>query len=146
MVLLLAPVVDRSLLEDSLSWMEISNSIVDEMLLHGNLQAEARKYELQQLQHLFNQIPPLSPERPLSEGHHAIMSTPFPRNRNDVMPMSAVSDQHTVDTNQHRFDPSFFDEAVWQNGFTADQLLMVADNLDLDGLEWMTAGSSTADG
>ena len=141
MVVLLTPVVDNSLLHTSFPWLNMIYNILDEMVLQGNLQASSRKAELEQLHQAFMQMPDLSDEVDTANDAGIMQNA-----ENDIggQGMGAIVMPHdaTGVTAQSRYDLNFEDEIFWRNAFTADQLLNVADNLDLDGIDWMTTGSS----
>jgi hypothetical protein len=111
--------------------------ILDELIQQGHLQAAARKKEMQQLQEIFHQLPTrlaqhLSESNALGQGGN----TEQQRNLNIGIPIE------DTDRGAPNFGYEFLDDAIWRTTFTADQLTTVADGLDLDGIEWMTTGSS----
>lgn len=142
MVLLLAPTLDESLLGSQSLWLEMSDAILDEMLLHGNFQAAARKSELRQVHQIFSNLA-LIPARRQGPGAN-LGGQPESEQQNtaSAMPSSTNPNHPLPDLGPPRPHNGFWDDAIWQQGFSADQLLMVADTLDLDGLDWMTTASS----
>ena len=136
MVLLLAPEVDCELLANDFPWLDMAYAIFDEMILQGYLQATARKTELQHLHQVVTQIP--SSARPTVEATAPQGSGQ--QNPENVTHTTTMTD--SLQMNAGHFDYNFLEDAMWRTAFTADQLMTVADTLDLDGIEWMTAGSS----
>ena len=133
MVLLLAPVLDGELLTNNASWLDRICALFDEMILHGQLQASSQKSELQHLQQVFCSIP-----YPLTE------SPDFPdravANSQPTAPNAAQS--YGLEPDQAIMDITFDEDAIFRTDFTAEQLMSLADTLDLDGIDWMTTGSS----
>ena len=128
MVLLLAPLLDPDLLSNSTPWLDLLYSVLDEMIAQGQVQATKRKAELQRLQQVFDHLPlPLTetPEVPAQLPLDPMMTTQMP-----------------IITGDGPDDYGFADDAIWRTDFTAEHLMAVAENLDLDGFEWMTTGSS----
>lgn len=166
MVLFLIPVVDNSLLENRTSWAETAYDVLDEMVLCGNRNAAARKSDLQQLEGIMAQIPYSSPDRraiarnhgarPHSGGHvndgAPFDAAGFSASRvdlrqlqplNEMMEQSAFNQVSMADQLFMQTSTEPLQEHIWNDGYTAEQLLMVANSLDLDGLDWMMTGSST---
>jgi len=141
MVLLLATVVDQALLGNQFPWLQMTYAILEELISEGHLQAAARKNDLQQLQQVLSLIPNSAAVR---ESQHPHPSQPTGLAQysefNDHESSANFHDPNFASNNQT--DLSFVDDTFWRTGFTADQLVNVADTLDLDGIEWMTTGSS----
>lgn len=121
--------------------MEMTFNVLNALISQGQVQASARKRELLQLQNIFSQIP-IHTSRITSELNSIQASQPF----DNALDESHLQNQEiaigsVLDAGQ--IDYEFLDEAIWRTAFTADQLMNVADNLDLDGLEWMTTVSSS---
>ncbi|KAL9616678.1 MAG: hypothetical protein Q9160_008466 [Pyrenula sp. 1 TL-2023] len=166
MVLFLIPVIDNSLIENRASWAETAYDVLDEMILCGNRNAAARKSDLQQLEAIMAQISYSSPNRqatvrtqdarPNSGGHvnggQPFNVAGFSASRVDLrqlQPLDEMMEQSTF-SQVSMADQLFMQtpseplqENIWNDGYTAEQLLMVANSLDLDGLDWMMTGSST---
>jgi hypothetical protein len=140
MIVLLTPAVDSTLLQTSFPWLHMIYQILDEMVLHGCLQAAQRKAELEQLHQAFMQMPNLSDE---GLEQSAEIGPGVDVHGMNPQGLGAIVMPHDMaGTAGHDF--SIDDDIFWRNAFTADQLLNVADNLDLDGIDWMTTGSSNA--
>ena len=138
MIVLLTPAVDSTLLQTSFPWLIMIYNIFVEMLLHGNVHAAQRMAELEQLHQAFMQIPPNS-----DDGIDQAAGLGPQDDVHGIGPhgLGAIVMPHDM-TAAAGHDFSIDDDIFWRNAFTADQLLNVADNLDLDGIEWMTTGSS----
>jgi proline utilization trans-activator len=125
MVLLLAPILDRELLATQSPWLDMAYTILDEMISQGQLQASARKEELHRLQQLFQHFT------------HPLPLTPAAQNS-----ISHLGQAQGMDDFGDMLDGDFIDDAIWRTDLTAEQLMAIAENLDLDGLDWMTTDSS----
>lgn len=124
MVILLAPVLDRDLLPSQSPWLDMAYTILDEMISLGQLQAFARKQELQRLQQVFREFP---------------LSLPISADVPDML--HGMPQPSDLDDFSNALDGDFIDDAIWRTDLTAEQLMAIADTLDLDGFEWMTADS-----
>jgi len=140
MILVIAPTVDISLQESQAPCLEIAYGILDEMAFRGNLQAGARKSEVLQLQQILNQLPSSFATREAIRQSIASQLEPV---SSSLDSLTEADQRLQVNSRQTQYNPDFMDDSMWQNGFTADQLMMVADSLDLEGIDWMTMGSST---
>ncbi|KAL6241345.1 hypothetical protein RBB50_011818 [Rhinocladiella similis] len=137
MTSLLAPFVDRELLATPQPWLDMVHGILDELIRQGHLQAAARKAEMLQLQEILYPTPtPLGPNSSILDdrGPGGIAE---PQNGSTV-----ENPSQDTGLGASHFGYEFLDDAIWRTTFTADQLMTVADGLDLDGIEWMTTGSS----
>lgn len=131
MALSLAPHVNREFLATQPPWLEMAYSILDELMIQGHVQAAARKTELQQLQQMLGRLR----TREVNSLEH--------RDAGDGVQhqdLSIPDLDGTEGIDMYNFD--FVDQAICRTAFTADQLMAVADGLDLDGIDWMTAASS----
>ncbi len=144
MVLLLAPVVDQAFLGSHSLWLHMAYAILDELISQGHLQASARKTELQQLQHVFSQMTgSTTTTRGRHGDSHGLQPGSAQQNELSIDPSTAIDLSDTMAPGNNQFDLGFIDDAFWRTGgYTADHLMNVADTLDLDGIEWMTTGSS----
>lgn len=135
MVLFLAPVIDTSLLDSYIPWADIAYSVLDEMVFYGNLAAGARKSDLQQLESILNQIPFSFSRRAINSTPHT--TEPLSTDPNKDLPGDDSAQSGIQPGGSHILEINeFSEENLWENGFTADQLLMVANTLDLDGVDW----------
>lgn len=112
-------------------WLDMAYTILDELFGQGLLQAAARKSELQQLQKIFNHMPQPSQNESIDELQAAVMQQ---------QPLNITG----MEADYSNFGTEFIEDAIWRTAFTADQLMNVADTLDLDGIDWMTTGSNSA--
>ncbi|EON62593.1 hypothetical protein W97_01817 [Coniosporium apollinis CBS 100218] len=132
MALLLAPYVNRELLATQFPWLGMAYSILDELTIQGHIQAAARKTELQQLQQVLIQLPTREVNA-LEHRHEGEAG------QHEDLSMANLGGSEGIDMS----NSDFVDDAIWRTAFTADQLMAVANTLDLDGIEWMTTGSET---
>jgi proline utilization trans-activator len=137
--------IDASLLEGHGPWSEVAYSILDEMASRGNMIAVFRKRELQKLASVLSHLPPPKPgSQPEAERDHygrenaQNASTGIPPNWN---PLNASNQMGTTN-----LDYQPFDGTLWPDELTAEQLMVIADSIGLDGLDWMTTslGDSSA--
>lgn len=135
MTTLLAPFVDRELLATPQPWLDMVYEILDELILQGHLQAAVRKQEMEQLQQIFRQSPTFAAAQNTT-GFHGASAEQLQGDQN------AGGPNHETGLDMSHFGDAFLDDAMWRTPFTADQLITVAEGLDLDGIEWMTTGSS----
>ncbi|KAK5081033.1 hypothetical protein LTR05_008350 [Lithohypha guttulata] len=129
MVLLIAPLVDSELLTTQFPWLDMAYATLDELGAQGLLNARARKGELQQLQKVFEQMPQPSQNDFVDEEQAVFM-------QQQAMHLN-------MDSENPNFGYEFIEDAIWRTTFTADQLINVANTLDLDGIDWMTTGSNS---
>ena len=123
--------IDASLLEGHEPWSEAAYSILDEMASRGNMIAVFRKRELQKLASVLTHLPP-----------------PTSRTRQQPEPDLQGSNRVTFNPNKmhapkqmglSNMDYGLFDNTLWPDDLNAEQLMLLADSLDLDGVDWMTA-------
>jgi len=124
MILTMCTAIDASLLEGHASWSEVAYSILDEMISCGNTIALLRKKELQKLASILSTLPP-----PGTPSQLQPYSNPWahggPLTSSNREAMAGGVD-------------SMLDTSQWQDELSAAQLMLIADSLDLDGLDWMT--------
>ena len=133
MILIMGKVIDTRLLEDETFWTEAAYTILDEMISCGNMVAVMRKQELKHLTEVLSHTRP--PFHASVQRSGDCDRTPMP---SDTQARNNLS---VPDRNGH-----FTGDTFWNDEMTADQLLGIADALDLDGFDWMTAsldGAST---
>ncbi|KAH0392946.1 hypothetical protein KCU89_g12928, partial [Aureobasidium melanogenum] len=122
-ILLMAAVIDPSLLGEEIQLTELSYRILDEMATRGNQVAGFLRLELQQLKTILSQAAPM--------GHRQVSITDsFISNR-----VNAASDE-----NSGGILPPFMDcdisDANWQYTMTTEQMIQVADSIDFEGIDW----------
>lgn len=127
--------IDPLLLEDHGQWSDTAYTILDDMASQGNMIAVFRKRELQQLANVLHMLPPVSVgETEIDHGQYD----------GDTLLASTNETSDYVNPAPHRntgegeLDDRVFDDAFGQDDLTAEQLMLIADSLDLDGLDWMT--------
>ncbi|OAG42695.1 hypothetical protein AYO21_02978 [Fonsecaea monophora] len=156
LVILMAHAVDTLFIKDSTPWSSVAYSILDEMIRRGNLVAALMKSELQQLESTLRQLPVRDTERrrpsvevPSITGLGGNKMTA----KDAAQPSSSYELLASRESGPQLFQPGFGDthrpsstatlsqgtDAFWQtDGFTGEQLVNVADSIDLDGLEWLS--------
>ena len=130
--------IDASLLEGHGPWSEAAYDILDEMASRGNMIALFRKRELQRLASVLSQLPPTIMTGQPGAGHAQ-------RGRLDPPTMDSgyfshgnlLNTANQMGTATMDYQP--FDNNFWQDEMGAEQLMLIADSLELDGLDWMTA-------
>ncbi|KAL4913252.1 hypothetical protein BDW62DRAFT_205681 [Aspergillus aurantiobrunneus] len=113
-VLLLAPTLDSALLESRRPWLKKSYLILDDMISRGNLIAQFRKSELEQMSALLYQLAPdrRQPEDP-RKGHEIELSSPLP-------PAYRVPELPTLN-----------------DGLTTAEIMAVAESIDTGDVDWV---------
>ncbi|KAH8672613.1 fungal-specific transcription factor domain-containing protein [Tricladium varicosporioides] len=145
-VLFLAPAIDTSLLESHIPYRDMAYALLDEMALRGNLIAAARKSELQQLESVLGQIPFKFAGQQTDVGAGTDILGPMHRIHSNIPTNAIVCTDSDPNIRQTPSVNEIMEENTWNHFFTADQLLMVANSLDFDGMDWLMNGSpSTAD-
>lgn len=121
--------IDSSLLEGHEPWFEVAYSILDEMASHGNMIAAFRKRELQKLASVLSHLPP---------PHTVSQSQTQPGLEH--MQLGGNGQNAPRLPSAANIDYALFDGSVWPDDLmNAEQLMTLADSLDLDGVDWMTA-------
>jgi hypothetical protein len=125
-VLATARTIDSSLLDDLTPWLQTTYKILDEMITRGNLVADFRKFELDQLASLFAQLSP-DPRRQSSE---SAKKTP-----QETMGSHLPSPLTIPDTNLHPFGVPEISNL--DNGFTTAEIMAVAESIDTGDVDWI---------
>ncbi|KAL4863875.1 hypothetical protein BDV12DRAFT_206112 [Aspergillus spectabilis] len=115
-VLLMAPAIDSALLESRKPWLQKSYMILDDMVSRGNLIAQFRKSELEQMSDLLYQLAPdrlLESDDPLRKGRQIGMSSPPP-------PVYRVPELPTL-----------------TDGLTTAEIMAVAESIDTGDVDWV---------
>ena len=121
--------IDATLLEGHEPWSEVAYGILDEMASRGNMIALYRKNELQKLAEVLARLPPPKPAAATEQVQDDLNG--FPASGHHLHPPKQMGTSN--------LDYPAFDSTFWPDELTAEQLVLVADGLDLDGLDWMTA-------
>ncbi|RMD41182.1 hypothetical protein DV735_g3961, partial [Chaetothyriales sp. CBS 134920] len=126
-ILIMSTAIDPSLLEGHEAWSKVAYSIFDEMASRGNAIAQLRKTELKKLSSVLDHLPP-------PKTTDAIQTESGQYAGNVV---GAVDTQASaISTSNLSYQP--FDNGLWPSDPTGEQLMIIADSLNLDGLDWMT--------
>jgi proline utilization trans-activator len=137
-ILIMCKAIDASLLEDQELWGQLAYGIFDEMASRGNAVARIRKGELQKLASALEGLPPPKEEAEPSQSDFA------PDYRHAAILDTQSRGQNLAATSNMGFQP--IDSAFWPDETTAEQLMMIANSLDMEGFDWMTTslGDSSA--
>lgn len=132
-VLLLAATVDYSLIRNNDgSWLEVVHAILKEMIARGNLVAKFHASELQQLDENLKKLPNSGATGAI--GHAT-------RSNETVQHLSsntvANSSGAVLSGGQFDISPDFLGEWNSDDGLNGDQLMALADSLDLEHLDWL---------
>ncbi|KAH8700208.1 Zn(II)2Cys6 transcription factor [Talaromyces proteolyticus] len=119
-VLLIAPKIDISLLENRTAWLQKSYVILDDMISRGNLIARFRKSELEQLGRLLDMLSPDGPFQPddsMEKGQQDGVETP----------MSSLM-HHTYRVTEL---------LSLNDGLTTAEIMAVAESIDTGDVDWV---------
>ena len=119
--------VDPSLLRKNESWLQNTNSILDEMVSRGNVIAGLRKAELQQLDETLTRLHTSSVPAP------APIPQSFEGGPTGGEGVRDIGSSHS----QMQFEP--LHDWNSEEGLSGDQLIAVADSLDFTNLDWLSA-------
>lgn len=132
----MANAADNLLTGDCQHWAKIADGVFQEMICRGNKVAGCLKSEMEQFQDLLDRLPATVPSiRPSRSGRKTR------RRPSEELPQ--LLDQETGLSNEYSIPsvPLQIEEIDWQDGFTTEHLLHVADSLDLDGLDWLSTST-----
>lgn len=132
----MANAADNLLTGDCQQWANIADGVFQEMICRGNKVAGCLKSEMEQFQGLLDRLPATVP------------STRQPRSGRKLRRIASegppeLLDQETGMSSEYSIPsvPLQIEEIDWQDGFTTEHLLHVADSLDLDGLDWLSTST-----
>ncbi|KAL5003290.1 hypothetical protein BDV10DRAFT_154615 [Aspergillus recurvatus] len=112
-VLLMAPAIDCALLESRRPWLHKSYLILDDMISRGNLIAQYRKTELEQMSALMYQLAPDRQPEDTSKGKELEFSSPLP-------PAYRVPELPGLN-----------------DGLTTAEIMAVAESIDTGDVDWV---------
>jgi proline utilization trans-activator len=137
-ILIMCRAIDVSLLEDQDSWSQLAYGIFDEMASRGNAIARLRKGELQKLVSALEGLPP-----PKEEAERLQQDFTSDYRHATTMEIQQKGSHLALGSNIG-FQP--IEDAYWPDETTAEQLMMIANSLDMEGFDWMTTslGDSSA--
>lgn len=132
----MASAADNQLTGDCQQWAKIADAVFTEMMCRGNRVAGCLKSEVEQFQDLLDRLPATVPNIRHHRSHRRSRRRPS-EDTPDLV------DQETVMSSEYSIPsvPLQIEEIDWQEGFTAEHLLHVADSLDLDGLDWLSTST-----
>ncbi|KAL1608129.1 hypothetical protein SLS60_003068 [Paraconiothyrium brasiliense] len=145
MILVLIRFVDDSLSEDSSAWLNKAFAFLDTMTSNGNKIAEFRCAELRKLEEMLTeysanrtpqQHPPLQPLAPLPPQQQQPIGQ-RPRTDGYFMPPDTQSPRTMMNSEAMGMYNAFSDESSgFGDDLTADQILAVAESMDLGTTDW----------
>ncbi|KAM5345814.1 hypothetical protein ACJ41O_011675 [Fusarium nematophilum] len=143
-VLLMAAGIDSSLLQDHSPWSQRAYAIMDEMSSRGNLVAEMVAAELRQLEGLLNKVR-VKDSEPVSLVSIHVRSTPGESHAED---MDAAANTINVAGYSQGFEIDEQDEFGLGLSYelSAEQLMNIANSLEIDSLTWPLPGDGLGDG
>lgn len=123
LVLLMASVIDNSLLAGDFQWLQRSHSILSEMQSRGNLISGFIQAQLQNLERTltgamlpsYNEVTNLPPDHEPSNSDQTKLLDPF-----DDSPLMNAG----------------VGDADWQFSMTTTQMMEIAESLDVEGFDW----------
>lgn len=121
--LLMSNATHSSLVQDHSHWMDRAYTIISEMSSRGSVIAGMIKGELKHVDSNLQQL--------LSSGDESVGLA------GDILQESGCSDEAPVEDSQGDFESSMFNSSDLQYELSAEQLISVADALDMDSLAWM---------
>ena len=127
-VLLVSRAVDSHLLERQLSWLDKSNTILDEMVYSGNRIAESRKCEMKKLEDILGHF--------ISKGHQRGSGAHVSGEAINVAP--ADDGESVSGSVMQAFDgdgESIHDQL---DNLTAQQIMAVVSSMESEDTEWMS--------
>lgn len=134
-MLLIAPIVDPTLIRDTDASLEIAFDVLNDMAAVGNSIAASRKTELQQLKDVLAALEGMGQHVPLN-------IAPLSEDQAVAPPAVNANQVDTVSSGYSEFDflsaQSFDTEEI----LSSEQLEAVANAMDLSGLDWAWAASS----
>jgi hypothetical protein len=112
-----------SLVQDHSHWIDGAYTIISEMSSRGSVIAGMIKEELRHVDSNLQQL--------LSNGDESVGLT------GDIFQEGGCSDEAAVEDSQGDFESGMFSSSDLQYELSAEQLISVADALDMDSLAWM---------
>jgi hypothetical protein len=132
----MANAADNLLTGDCAHWAKIADGVFQEMMCRGNKVAGCLKSEMEQFQDLLDRLPATTMSTRQHRSGRRVRKIP-----SDEPP--ELFDQETGMSSEYSVPsvPLQIEEIDWQEGFTTEHLLHVADSLDLDGLDWLSTST-----
>ena len=131
--------VDPSLLRKNEAWLQTTYSVLDEMVSRGNLIADLRKSELQQLEDTLTRLH----TTPASSNGAAPADSATRGGGGGFEGVATIGDDCIRDagSSSHSNNMQFGPLQDWnsEEGLSGDQLIAVADSLDFTNLDWLSA-------
>lgn len=131
-VLSLAGTVDPTLIRSQTSWMSTVDAVMGELAWKGSLVADFHRHEIGQLNANLEKLGAMNAAQANGQG---------PRNIAGPRPGYPVPDHHHNYHNYEPIDNRFLGEWNSEDGLSGDQLLAMADCLNMEQFEWFAEDS-----
>lgn len=148
MVLVLVKFVDDTISENSSAWLNKAFAFLDTMVSNGNKIAEFRAAELRKLEEMLSEysanrtpqqyppLQPLPPQPPEQQQEQTIIQHQSPPQGYSIPP-DMQSSRNMLNPDTMGMYTAFSDESSgFGDDLTADQILAVAESMDLGTTEW----------
>lgn len=145
MVLIITRFVDPTLLDDRTLWLEKAFALMETMIAGGNRIADYRMRELRRLDEMLTEYAAMQERPPLMEALNQQQLTQL--NTNIVQTAAGVPEDPS--STKHMFASpdggplysGFSDEGSgFGDDLTAEQILAVAESMDIEGTDWLSFG------
>ena len=134
--LLMGASVDQKHVEDASPWLPKAYIVFDEMIASGNLVAKAQKSEVLQLEIMFHRLfVGASSSDGVLPGHVHADCSAFTSAASDALPKQAPQ---SVPGGVFSPVSDMLGEACFDDIFTSEQILNMANSIDIDDTEWMS--------
>lgn len=147
-IVYMAHAADNQLVADVRLWSGIADEIFREMVSTGNRVAGCLKSETEHFRNLLDQLPATDVPRQHKSSRRRrqpddVARRPGPE-RTDSM---GTNPEEMAAANEYSIPgitpgvPLLVEDIDWQDGFTTENLMTMADSLDLDGLDWLSTST-----
>lgn len=145
MVLIVTRFVDSTLLDDRTSWLEMAFALMNNMIDGGNRIADYRMRELRRLDEMLAEYAAIQERPPLME---ALNRRQLTQSNTNFIQTAAGAPDDPLNPNPMFASPDggplysgFSDEGTgFGDDLTAEQILAVAESMDIGGTDWLSFG------
>lgn len=133
----MATKVDTSLVENHIPWLHSAFDVLEAMAVQGNLIAGFLRSELHHLDAILSRCPANVNHNVFTSNRHGAGKTGI-STVNNVQSRTSLSFQQQNRSAVLPVENVVFqtDELYWQDPVTTEQLMTVADAIDLEGMNW----------
>ncbi|KAJ4357246.1 uncharacterized protein N0V89_001821 [Didymosphaeria variabile] len=137
LVLLIASVVDPSLVHDTASSLKITFDVLNDMSAVGNSVATSRRAELERLKHTLKALENMGQQAPIHTSPPAAAS-------DEPLAMATMNPNHPGTVRSGYSDIEYMSAHSWdmEDVLNSAQLEAVAESMNLNGLDWGWAASA----